>query len=125
MQNPVSWFEIYVGDMQRAKAFYETVLSQTLAEMPSPLEGLTMYAFFSPMAQGGTGAGGALVSHPMRKASPDGTLVYFSCADCALEASRVAAAGGTLVQGKTPIGAFGFIAFALDTEGNSIGFHSF
>ena len=103
MQNPVGWFEIYVSDMQRAKAFYETVLSQTLAEMPSPLEGLTMYAFFSPMAQGGTGAGGALVSHPMRKPSADGTLA----------------------RGKTPIGAFGFIALALDTEGNSIGFHSF
>jgi len=123
MQNPVGWFEIYVSDMQRAKAFYETVLSQPLAEMPSPLPGLTMYAF--PMAQGGTGAGGALVSHPMRKPHSEGTLVYFSCADCAVEASRVAAAGGTLAQGKTPIGAFGFIALALDTEGNAIGFHSF
>jgi predicted enzyme related to lactoylglutathione lyase len=123
MQNPVGWLEIYVSDMQRAKAFYETVLSQPLAEMPSPLPGLTMYAF--PMAQGGPGAGGALVSHPMRKPSPDGTLGYFSCADCAVEASRVAAAGGTLVQAKTPIGAFGFIALALDTEGNAIGFHSF
>lgn len=25
-QNPVVWFEIYVNDMPRAKAFYEAVL---------------------------------------------------------------------------------------------------
>jgi predicted enzyme related to lactoylglutathione lyase len=25
MNNPVGWFEIYVDDMPRAKAFYETV----------------------------------------------------------------------------------------------------
>jgi hypothetical protein len=30
MQNPVGWFEIYVQDMPRAKAFYEAVLALTL-----------------------------------------------------------------------------------------------
>ena len=29
--NPVVWFEIYVDDMERARAFYETVLAVTLA----------------------------------------------------------------------------------------------
>ncbi len=29
-RNPVGWFEIYVQDMDRAKAFYENVLSRTL-----------------------------------------------------------------------------------------------
>ena len=123
MQNPVGWFEIYVADMARAKAFYENVLAQPLAEMPSSDPQMHMVAF--PMAQGTPGAGGALVSHPMRQPSGEGTLVYFSCADCAVEAGRVNAAGGTLVRPRTPIGPFGFIALATDTEGNAIGFHSF
>ena len=30
MINPVGWFEIYVNDMPRAKAFYESVFEQKL-----------------------------------------------------------------------------------------------
>ena len=123
MQNPVGWFEIYVADMARAKAFYEYVLAQPLTEMPSSAPGMQMVAF--PMSQGTPGAGGALVAHPMRQPHGQGTLVYFSCADCAVESGRVEAAGGTLAQPRTSIGPFGFVARATDTEGNAIGFHSF
>ena len=31
--NPVTWFEIYVQDMDRAREFYETVLDVTLARL--------------------------------------------------------------------------------------------
>ena len=51
-------------------------------------------------------------------------MVYFSCADCAIEAGRVAQAGGTVKQAKMSIGEYGFIAHALDTEGNLFGLHS-
>ena len=34
--NPVCWFEIYVQDMPRAKAFYEGVLGVTLDRLPGP-----------------------------------------------------------------------------------------
>ena len=53
-----------------------------------------------------------------------GTLVYFNCADCAVEAGRVEAAGGKLHQAKMSIGDYGNIALAFDTEGNMFGLHS-
>jgi hypothetical protein len=33
MNNPVCWFEIYVQDMARAKAFYETVFGVPLTRL--------------------------------------------------------------------------------------------
>jgi hypothetical protein len=54
----------------------------------------------------------------------NGTLVYFSCEDCALEAARAAEHGGRVVQEKMAIGEYGFIALVNDTEGNMIGLHS-
>jgi predicted enzyme related to lactoylglutathione lyase len=36
MTNPVCWFEIYVQDMPRAKAFYEAVLDVKLERLKSP-----------------------------------------------------------------------------------------
>jgi uncharacterized protein len=53
-----------------------------------------------------------------------GTLVYFSCEDCANEASRVEAAGGKVFKPKVSIGHYGFIALVIDTECNMIGLHS-
>ena len=54
--NPVGWFEIYVQDMNRAKAFYETVLATKLEKLPAPE--LEMWAF--GMDQTSYGAPGAL-----------------------------------------------------------------
>jgi len=118
--NPVNWFEIYVDDMERAKTFYETVLDLKLEKLPSP----DMDYWTFPMLDTQMGAGGALAR--MEGVSPGmgGTLIYFSCNDCALEESRVVPAGGTVQRTKMPIGEFGFIAMVMDTEGNMIGLHS-
>ncbi len=35
-RNPVGWFEIYVNDMPRAKAFYEAVFATTLQPLGNP-----------------------------------------------------------------------------------------
>jgi hypothetical protein len=53
-----------------------------------------------------------------------GTLVYFSCRDCAQEQERAVAAGGHVHLPKMSIGQYGFIALVHDTEGNLIGLHS-
>ena len=41
--NPVVWFEIYVEDMKRAKAFYEALLA--IALEPAKMEGMDMWIF--------------------------------------------------------------------------------
>lgn len=118
-QNPVGWFELYVQDMPRARAFYEKVLGVTLSPLPTP--DLEMLAF--PMNMEAPGSSGALVRMP---GVPSGgsTLVYFVCDDCAVEGARVAEAGGKIHRDKISIGEYGFIVLAVDTEGNMFGLHS-
>lgn len=121
-RNPVGWFEIYVQDMDRAKKFYETVLGVELMKLESPDPEIEMQAF--PMNMEAGGASGALAKMEGCPSGGMGTLVYFSCEDCANEASRVDAAGGKIFKPKMSIGQYGFIALVSDTEGNIIGLHS-
>ena len=121
MSNPVVWFEIAATDLERAKKFYSEVfqLEMQYVDMPdSP-----MYMMGSG-AEGVPGAGGALVKSADNVPSTSGTMVYFYCDDVAVEASRVEAAGGTLIVPKTSLGEFGYMAMFIDTEGNKVGMHS-
>ena len=118
--NPVIWFEIYVQDLVRAKAFYEAVFQVKLERLNNPQ--IEMWSF--PMAMDKVGAGGALVKMDGVPPGGGGTIVYFSCADCAVEAARAIAHGGQVQRGKMPIGEYGFIALVVDTEGTMIGLHS-
>lgn len=121
--NPVAWFEIYVDDMARAREFYSSVLATELEPLGDPNDSsVVMMAFPSNMDQ--YGAAGALVKMDGFDAGGNGTLVYFSCQDCAVEEGRVAAAGGSVVKPKMSIGEYGFISLATDTEGNMFGLHS-
>lgn len=126
--NPVVWFEIYVQDMQRAKKFYEAVLNIKLEKMSAPTADMNMEMWTFPSdratAQTSYGACGMLVKMDGFPSGGGGTVIYFSCQDCATEISRVAQNGGTVVKEKMPIGEYGFIALASDTEGTMIGFHS-
>ncbi|MCU0623655.1 MAG: VOC family protein, partial [Gemmatimonadaceae bacterium] len=70
------------------------------------------------------GAAGALVQSPHARPGVGGSLLYFSVDDCAVEASRVAAAGGAVVRPKFSIGQFGWVSICRDTEGNLFGLSS-
>ncbi len=120
MNNPVGWFEIYVQDMPRAKAFYEAVFDTTLSQLDNPE--LEIWAF--PMDMATFGASGALVRMPGFSSGANSVLVYFKCADCAVEADKAAKAGGTVQKPKMSIGPYGHIALVMDTEGNMLGLHS-
>jgi predicted enzyme related to lactoylglutathione lyase len=130
--NPVGWFEIYVREMSRARRFYEAVFETTLERLsppPSPTEeappcdeDVEMWAF--PMTEETYGAPGALVQIEGMTPGSGGTLVYFSCEDCSIEAARAAEHGGNVLRDKMPIGEYGFIALINDSEGNMIGLHS-
>ena len=121
--NPVNWFEIYVQDTARAKAFYEAVFEVSLEQLASPGPGVNEMWMF-PSEQKAAGAAGALVSMPGGPSSGNSVIVYFSCDDCAVEAKRASAAGGKTIKDKFAIGQYGFIALINDTEDNVIGLHS-
>ncbi len=124
--NPVGWFEIYVQDMPRAVAFYEAMLATKLENLPmsdpEAWPDLEMWAF--PMDYNVTGSAGSLVKMGGCPSGGNSTIVYFSCEDCAVDAARAAANGGSIFKEKMGIGEHGFIALVLDTEGNMIGLHS-
>ena len=117
--NPVGWFELYVADMDRAKAFYAAVFGFEFTRLESPID---LWAF--PMHPGGHGISGALARIDGLDPGGSSVLVYFTCADCAVQAGRAASHGGTVVKPKFSIGQSGHIAHLRDSEGNMIGLHS-
>ena len=128
--NPVGWFEIYVAEMDRAKAFYADVVGAGFSAAPvageGPDAGMEM-VFFDADDGAGEDAPrgpGALVRHPMRPPELHGTLANFSVDDCGASAARATARGSKVYVEKQSIGEMGFIAIVGDSEGNSIGRHS-
>jgi predicted enzyme related to lactoylglutathione lyase len=119
-RNPVGWFEIYVQDMDRAKAFYEKTFDVTLQRLET--SGVELWAF--PMKSESPGCTGALVKMTGKDSGIGGTIVYFPGPDCAAAAARAVQNGGCIQNEKKSIGEHGFIAHVLDTEGNLIGLHS-
>lgn len=120
MQNPVRWFEIYVSDMNRAKTFYESLLKVKLSQMPFT-EG-EMWGF--PSNQDKWGCSGSLVKINGLIPSGVSTIIYFGSEDCSIEEKMISKLGGKIHKSKMSIGQYGFIALAVDTEGNMIGIHS-
>jgi predicted enzyme related to lactoylglutathione lyase len=122
--NPVTWFEIYVKDMPRAKAFYENTLACKLEKLDTAGPDVAeMWTW--PLGKQTYGTTGALVKMDGGPSGGGGgTLVYFECEDCAIEAGRARANGGKIMKEKFSIGPHGFIAIGTDTEGNMFGLHS-
>lgn len=124
VRNPVGWFEIYVQDMDRAKAFYEHVFQGKLTKH-EPSTDMDMWVFpHTKEHETAYGAMGALVHMKDVASGGNSTLVYFGCQDCAVEVERVKQAGGKIYFDKTSIGENGHIALFFDTEGNMVGLHS-
>ena len=99
------------------------VLDTVLSPMGDPNDPTAvMRAFGDDFAS--HGAGGALVKLEHASPGPGGSMVYFSCDDCAVEEARVPAAGGAIVRPKFSIGDHGDVSIVTDTEGNMIGLHS-
>jgi uncharacterized protein len=115
----LNWFEIHAADLNRAKAFYEAILS---IKMELVQFGDLQEAVF-PFDRSQHGVGGSiLVKNEPRGA---GTLIYLN-ADGNLDdiLGRVTAAGGAIVKPRTEIGPYGFVGIIKDTEGNVVGLHS-
>ena len=119
-RNIAGWFEIYVQDIERAKNFYEKTFELKLQKLESP--DLEMWAF--TMLPEAPGCPGAIVKMKGKDSGVGGVIMYFSCADCAVEAERALKNGGRIQRPKFSIGEYGFIALVLDPDGNMIGLHS-
>jgi predicted enzyme related to lactoylglutathione lyase len=119
--NPFGWIEIPVSDLERAKAFYESVFE--FDELPVHEMGGLKMAWF-PMKEDAIGAAGALCLGDTYEPSHAGTLPYLTTPDIEATLERAEANGGTTILPKMSIGEYGFVAFLEDSEGNRIGLHS-
>lgn len=122
-QNAIGWFDIYVNDMDRAAAFYQSVLKRELEDLGDPTDSSVLMKSF-PADMESYGAGGALVKREGAGPVTGGTIVYFGVEDCLIEESRVEKFGGKVVNSKMSIGQFGFVSVCMDTEGNLFGLSS-
>jgi predicted enzyme related to lactoylglutathione lyase len=120
--NMIGWFEIPVNDMNRAKAFYDTMFNINIKVQD--FGGVLMGWF--PFTEGKLGASGSLIKHEAYQPSDSqGVLIYFSSRDVSNELGRVEAAGGKVMQPKTQISPdIGYMALFIDTEGNRMALHS-
>ncbi|MGB0884037.1 MAG: VOC family protein [Flavobacteriales bacterium] len=117
----VSWFELPVKDLDRAKAFYEAMFE---CAMPIFEMGDAVSAFFPADLENG-GVGGCILKQEGFEPSAKGTLVYLNGGDdLDVPLSRVEKAGGSVLLPKTSIGPHGFMAHFMDTEGNKVALHS-
>ena len=119
-RNASNWFEIPVGDLDRAQAFYETLLATTIRRETLGGSELGVFGYEAP------GVGGALIASAASKPSDNGTLIYLD-AGAALDPvlARVEAAGGRITTPKVTLpGDMGCFAHIADTEGNRVGLHA-
>lgn len=124
--NRVGWFEIYVDDIEKAKAFYQQVFDTELKPLVNDgtkaTPGLEMWSF--PQDFNSYGASGAICKMPGISPGGMGTLVYFACEDCAVEEARIVEAGGKVMKAKLSLGEYGFMSMCQDPARNMIGLHS-
>jgi len=123
-RNPVGWFEIYVQDIDRAKNFYQSVFQVTLQALPTPAPDLEMWAFPGLGCENQPGCTGAICKMKDKDSGTGGTIVYFSCQDCAEQEARIVPSGGSIHFAKMSIGEYGHISLVKDPDGNMIGLHS-
>ncbi len=120
-QHAVSWFEIPVTDLERAQAFYQTVLARPMQRMD--MGGVNMAMFQADSAAVG---GCLLAGEGTPPPAQNGTLVYLNaCPSIDAVLARVEAAGGRITTPRTELpDGMGVFAHITDTEGNRVGLHA-
>jgi len=118
-QNPVSYFEIPVSNMDRAIAFYEALFSTALER--TVIDGHDMALF--PFDVNGQGISGALAKGDSYVPSASGPRIYFLVNNIDEVLNRAVSMGGSVAYPKTSVGQF-WVAEFKDSEGNQIALSS-
>lgn len=124
--NVLTWFEIPVSDIDRAKKFYETILDIEMVRQGDGEDEGVFFPFDPDIVQATSGrVTGVLAKSSKNTPSANGTVVYMNASPSIQTVlDKVVAAGGSIIEPKQLFGPVGFIATILDSEGNRIGLHS-
>lgn len=125
LHRAIAWFEIPTNQLDKAQAFYETILGRPMQRVS--MGGNENAVFAYDREAGGTG--GSLISGPTAprvSGAEGGTLVYLDASpslDAAL--ARVIAQGGSIALPRLALPpGIGFIAHIRDLDGNRVGLHA-
>ena len=123
--NILTWFEIPVLDIKRAKKFYETILEIEMVVRADGNDDAVFFPFNPNVIQANSGRVTGVLSKTNRNnPSSSGTLVYINASPNIQNVlNKVEQAGGKIIVPKTEMSA-GFIAQIIDSEGNKMGLHA-
>ena len=123
--NILTWFEIPVVDIQRAKNFYETILDIRMIIRSDNNNEAAFFPYDHNVIQATSGRiTGVLSKSDKNSPSAVGTLVYINASPVIQDVlDKVEQAGGKIIVPKTKMNA-GFIAVIIDSEGNRVGLHA-
>ena len=114
----LSWAELYTTDAAAVKAFYGSVFSWQMTDMPMSPE-LT-YTVLTPAGAGAEAAHGGLMQLPQENLDAGSTPEwhpYFEVSDCDATTARAAEAGATVIIPATSAEGIGRFAMFLDPAG--------
>jgi predicted enzyme related to lactoylglutathione lyase len=122
LKNAITWFEIPITNVQRAKSFYETILNIQMTEIELDKDFIIV---LFPVEEGTVG-GALCKNEKFYVPTQSGNILYLNAnPDLQTVLDKVEQAGGKIMKAKTHISNdFGFMAFIEDTEGNRIALHS-
>jgi predicted enzyme related to lactoylglutathione lyase len=106
-------FEIPVDDPDRAEKFYSSIFGWTFDRYP----GAPQYYGMATTGDTEPGINGAL----FQRGDDSETTLTMSVDSIEEATASITAAGGKVLQGKTPIPSMGWFATCVDTEGNKFG----
>ena len=116
MPNRINWFTIPVLDLDRAAAFYRTVLACDVWMQKD--DGFGVFSWHT-----GEVSGGIELGHPCT--CDRGVRILLNCEGRLDEAVEAVRAGGGSIKDMCSLGNYGLQAIVVDTEGNTVHLHSF
>jgi predicted enzyme related to lactoylglutathione lyase len=113
-------FELPADDLERAGDFYADVFGWKFGDQGVPGTATVTTApsdSYGRPTEPGTINGGAAV----RGSVVSSPVITVEVADIDRALEQIEAKGGRRVQGRTPVGTYGFVAYFTDPENNTIG----
>jgi uncharacterized protein len=115
----INWFEIPALDLERAFAFYSTVLN---GHVRKGTFGNGELILFNVPFNTGEAVGGSIVVRSDLKPTTEGGIIYLNAFGKLSDAvSKVEQAGGKIIVPFMDLGKFGFSSIIIDSEGNKVG----
>ncbi|PTS99306.1 glyoxalase/bleomycin resistance/extradiol dioxygenase family protein [Pedobacter sp. HMWF019] len=123
--NILTWFEIPVANINRAKTFYETILDIKMIKRIDGTDESVFFPYDPNVIQATSGRVTGVLSKSERNTpSANGTIIYINASpNLQTVINKVEQAGGKIISPKIQIPP-GFIATIIDSEGNRIGLHA-